>query len=261
MKSVARDTRVGKKGFRRLHCKVALITRDMLPVAFAGNGTAAVFLQRHLIGKCHALHHHTEIVVPVFTAAENIQRQIQFCRSAEDDFFHSLFKQCSDSKKVTGEIAGGIRNLVEMDGVTGAYVYFDNGSTLYLTEDAQKHVLSAYGEESILTGLGVGKESQWRTKPANGIKDAPGYTKIQKAIDSATELDDSDYACVDYSSNREGEKKVTYTVPIRESSGKIIALLGVEISKTTLTELITDDVNGTYFIGVSDKDKNFIQNI
>ena len=189
-----------------------------------------------------------------------IQEKLDTCMG-DDDFFHSLFKQCSDSKKVTGEIAGGIRNLVEMDGVTGAYVYFDNGSTLYLTEDAQKHVLSAYGEESILTGLGVGKESQWRTKPANGIKDAPGYTKIQKAIDSATELDDSDYACVDYSSNREGEKKVTYTVPIRESSGKIIALLGVEISKTTLTELITDDVNGTYFIGVSDKDKNFIERV
>lgn len=190
-----------------------------------------------------------------------IQEKLDSCLG-DGESYHTLLSECAGASQVTEEIAGSLKELLDLDEVSGTYVYFSNGSTIYLTEDAQKHVLGAYGEESLLAGLGAEKSSDWSAKSENGLKDAPGYAKIQEAMESEVALEDSDYACVDYSYHRQGEKKVTYTVPILGEYGKISALLGVEISKQTLTELITDDdVNGTYFIGVSDKDKNFIERV
>ncbi len=190
-----------------------------------------------------------------------IQEKLDSCWGDEESY-GGLLQKCSGSDEVTKEIAQSLKKLLDLEEVSGTYVFYDNGSSLYLTEDAQDSVVGVYGEESLLTYLGASKSSKWREKPGDRLKDAPGYEKIQKAMETGSGAGDFDYACMDYSYCREGEKTITYTVPVLGGDKKVSVMVGVEISKKTLTDLISDDdIQGTYFVGVSDKDKNFIERV
>jgi hypothetical protein len=63
---------------------------ELLPVAVDGPGLARLHMEDDVVVQGDGLHDHSEIVVAVLPAAQNVERQIQFGKGALCENFHYL---------------------------------------------------------------------------------------------------------------------------------------------------------------------------
>lgn len=207
------------------------------------------------------------------------QKTAQIQKSVDADWlkegnYSGLIELCRDNNRtqangvtamtVNSAIANEIGRMLENKGVCGAYVFFNNGSSYYIRKNEKEQVVAEYGDESYLTERGIIKSASWQQGTGGDMILCPGYGKIVEAKNSKPGLSEMDYACFDtsYLSRESSEHLLTFSIPLMDEGENIYAVAGIEVSSAVLKGMIpSNDVQGTYMLGMQDSGKNFIQRI
>ena len=192
----------------------------------------------------------------------NIQERVDFYWSDEKTY-RSLLVECGTSNQVTFSAAEELLKIIRVEEISGAFVFYKNGSACYLREDEAGNKVADYGAESVLRSLEITKSDSWTETIDGDMGKCPGYAKIAEAVKESPGLDQFDYACMANTYRRDGtvEKVITFSVPII-NQGEIFSIVGIEISSEYLNKAISDnDINGSYMLGIQDTKKSFIERI
>lgn len=193
--------------------------------------------------------------------ATAIEERLEQCWSNESTY-EELLAQCKSVRGVNLQVAQQLTALTDMDEVKGAYVFYSNGSAYYVREYENGEKAAYYGSEQLLEQLNVKKSGQWSV--AASIEDCPGYNKIAQAVEQQPGLEELDYMCADSTEGLEAteENRLTFGVPAISENGSIVAVVGVEVSTNTLSNILSEsNVQGTYMLGMQDADKSFIEQV
>ena len=178
--------------------------------------------------------------------------------------YESLLMECGTAGEVKLSVAEELMQMIAVEEISGAYIFYKNGSAYYIRENEKGDKVADYGTDNLLAWLEVTKSDIWEETLEDGIEASPGYKKITEAIKENPGRDVFDYACMSNNYQRSGsiENIITFSIPIIDKQGEIYSIVGIEISYDFLQKVINDkDIDGSYMLGVQDTKKSFIERI